>query len=369
MSPSQKPPGQPAACEAALRALASKKGPSLKKLLATIEFADDDDDELLGLLRRTETFDGATPQVRALALWELIQEEIANFPVSDEDDMRELHALQAAFRLPAQDYAGSAGDSIPRRLALAKTAGLFAPRQGQDMPQTLWRRAVRKLGYQVENRLEELAHQPEVWAGYRRDEFPPPPHDAQPIVMNRLTATYVMRGRAVHRATTERLVTAQADGVDRYVVRAYSPRPGKHDVQIEALLNCKPGPRATFAGRGSGETHEVAMYCPKPLKRGEQWFFASQVSHQQGAGEDPVVEIQVTSHGIAAGGLTLRVQFDEGFFPTAVWWFADVPEHRQLAKPPSSDPHRLRCSPFGYVEHTFGAACRPLGRYGLGWEW
>lgn len=369
---SQRPTGVEAPCEAGLRALASKRGPSPGRLASADEYPSDADPELRELMQRTESMYGVTARERATALWEIIQEEVAKI-VREEDDPRLGAAVQAAFRMPMETYRGREYDSVRSRLARAKETGVFEPTNGQAAPNRFWRLAVRKLGFAVEKRLVELERHPDGWVIYQtrpdeQSDEPPPPQDAQPVFVDRLVATYLMRGRAVRQAITERLVTAREDGVDHYVVRAYSPLAGKHNVLVEALLNCRGGEVESFARRG-GATHEVPMYAPHALRRGEQWFFASRVGHQQGADEEPIVEIQVTSHGIAPNGLTMRVQFEDGFHPSSAWWFANVPENRQLVKPADGHRRRIDCSPFGYLEHTFTELCRPLCKYGLGWEW
>jgi hypothetical protein len=112
------------------------------------------------------------------------------------------------------------------------------------------------------------------------------------------------------------------------------------------------------------------MFFPKPLRASEQCFFATRVVHgRESAEEHPIVEVQVTSHGIAAAGLTMRIQFDPGFYPQAAWWFGDIIDARRLLRPALGDPRRLEVSTFGYLEHTFTGLCRPKAKYGIGWEW
>jgi hypothetical protein len=323
-------------------------------------------------MSRTEAMRSAPAQVRAEALWEIIQEEIKKVNATGEQP-RCAAALHAAFRMPMESYRGSEYDTIASRLERAREAGAFEPNTGQDAPTNAWRQGVRRLGNLVEARLVRLDNNPDDWLAYQgggvpKPDEPPPPQDAQPVFVDRLVATYVMRGRAVAHATTERLLTARAPNVDHYVVRAYSPLPGDHQVQVEPVLNCRSGPITVFTRRDS-ETREVAMYAPQPLHEGQQWFFASRVNHPPGGDEEPIVEIQVTSHGIAANGLSMRVQFEEGFHPASAWWFANVPEHRQLVKPPEGHRRRIDCTPFGFLQHTFTEVCRPLCKYGLGWEW
>jgi hypothetical protein len=317
----------------------------------------------------------ASPRARAEALWEIIQEEIEKVN-GDGQHEKPAAALRAAFRMPMEDYRGSEYDTITARLARANDAGFFLPNVGHEAPNNAWRQGVRRLGRLVEKRLVELERKPTGWLAYQAAPSPrpdaplPPPPDAQPVFVDRLVATYVMSGRAVRHASTERLLTAREDGVDHYIVRAYSPSAGAHKVKVEAVLNCRAGDPEVFLHRGGGgETREIPMYAPDPLDSGQQWFFASRVNHPEGGDEDPIVEIQVTSHGIAANGLSMRVQFEKGYYPTAAWWFANVPENRQLVKPPDGHRRRLECTRFGFLQHTFTEVCRPLCKYGLAWEW
>lgn len=368
-----RPRGEQAPCEAGLRELAAKRGPSIGKLEYAAVHPADAEAELRELMVRTESMVGANPRQRAAALWEIIKEEIKKVD-RDGQHPRYRAALLAAFRIPMEDYRGTEYDTIAKRLEHAKEAGGFEPNVGQEAPNNSWRQGARRLGWVVEERLTQLSRDPEGWLAYQTKASPkpddpaPPPQDAQPVFVDRLTATYSMKGRTVSYAITERLVTAKADHVDHYIVRAYSPLAGEHKVEVQALLNCQAGPGQKFASRG-GETHEVPMYAPAPIHSGQQWFFASRVIHQEGANEEPVVEIQVTSHGIAPNGLTMRVQFEKGCYPLAAWWFANVPDDRQLVKPPDGHRRRLECSEFGFLEHRFTELCRPLSKYGLGWEW
>jgi hypothetical protein len=368
-----RPSGESAPCEAGLRALAAKRGPSLGKLKYAASRSPDVDPELRKLMARTDSMSSSSPHARAEALWDIIQEEI-NTVNGDGQHPKCVAALRAAFRIPMEDYRGSEYDTISTRLERAREAGAFMPNVGKDAPNNSWRQGVRQLGNLVEERLLQLAQAPEGWLAYQTAALPkpdaplPPPPDAQPVFLDRLIATYVMSGRAVRHATTERRVTAREDGVDHYIVRAYSPLPGEHKVQVEAILNCRAGPPEVFVHRGR-ETLEIPMYAPEPLRNGQQWVFVSRVDHPEGGDEEPIVEIQVTSHGIAANGLSMRVQFEEGSYPTSAWWFANALEHRQLVKPPDGHRRRINCTRFGFLEHTFTEVCRPLCKYGLGWQW
>jgi hypothetical protein len=65
--------------------------------------------------------------------------------------------------------------------------------------------------------------------------------------------------------------------------------------------------------------YEMPILLAKLLLEGESCFFATRVLGREN--EAPIVEIRVTNEGVSAGGLTLRVQFDRGYYPAAVWWF------------------------------------------------
>jgi hypothetical protein len=82
---SRRPAGAEAACEAGLRALAAKRGPSVGRLVAAADHPGDADPELRKLMQRTEAMYGASTPDRATALWEIIQEEIRKIPQNEDD--------------------------------------------------------------------------------------------------------------------------------------------------------------------------------------------------------------------------------------------------------------------------------------------
>jgi hypothetical protein len=367
----RRPRGQKSRYEAGLRELAKGRGPNLRRLENAIVDGEDTTAGLSELVSGTESMPNATPTQRAQALWSIIEEEIEKRP---REDPKCHAALRAAFRIDAEAYRGAEYDTIEARLKRAKANGGFGPpgQVGQDAHTRAWGNGVFWLARRVEERLRALARNPLDWQAYlsHADTAPlvvPPPPTAQPVRLDQLRATYMMKQRAVDYTIVERLVTAQRDGVDRYIVRAGSPVSRPDRVSISPLLNCRAETvRSVPDGRG-GRTHEVAMLFPDSLRFGEQCFFATQVTQQRN--EDPIVEIQVTSHGIVAGGLTMRVQFDEGAYPVAAWWFGDCIDAERLDKPPDGHPRRLAWSKYGFLQHTFAEFCKPLAKYGIGWEW
>lgn len=300
-----------------------------------------------------------TPDQRGEALWALIVDEINRL---DPTQYAKSHAaLVAAFRLDGP-LDRSAGNSIPARIA--DDLGVT-----RDSAQNSWSHGVWRLGWRLDSRLREFAEDRDRWLLYTAvAPLELSSHsDAQHMFVERLVATHIMSGRAIDRSTTERLVTATEDGVDRYIVRATSPSGGPDAAKVVNLLNCQAGnTRLVPDGRG-GQIQEVPMIFPNRLLAGEQLFFASEVTSQHN--EEPIVEAQVTSQGIQAGGLTIRIQFDRDNYPRAVWWFGDTIDARRLDKPSDDDEHRLMCTPFGYLEHTFAEVCKPLAKYGIAWEW
>ncbi|MEJ2865977.1 hypothetical protein [Actinomycetospora flava] len=374
------PSGDPARCESALKELARHVGPvkiGLRRLLDYTEDVAEEHRELARLVARP--LGSLAVQRQADCLLRVVREEIDN--VADER-WKEGVALRTVFRASELDEPSQSNPEagIYARLKLANESGEFRRPVHPDTCLRYWLFGVRNLGRRLDRRLAEL-QEPDAWAPYLgapddagpiavgEDSAEPPASGAQRVFVKRLVATYGMKGRAVNYAISERTVVALDAGVDRYRVRARSPRRegGADAPVIRARLNCRAGEVQLLPSADGPPTHEVAMIFPQPLKANDEIFFASAVSGQQDT--TPLVEVQVTSHGIAANGLTLRVQFDREQLPAAAWWFAECLDDYRLVKPPEGDVRRLTWSSLGYVEYTFTRKGKYGHRYGIGWAW
>jgi hypothetical protein len=91
------------------------------------------------------------------------------------------------------------------------------------------------------------------------------------------------------------------------------------------------------------------------------------------------IDVDIDHHGIArgelmlggkfpVGGLTIRVRFQEGHLPDAVWWYAEMNERERLDRPPVGDGRLLTISGHD-VQHTFEQHCQPRESYGLSFAW
>jgi len=321
---------------------------------------------LHGLIAQTASFEVGNVQQRAIAFRNLLEDEIRGLENGGESPSTAvISALLAGFRIDRDRYEDD--DLFERRLDHARLKGDFGENATQDTANRHWTTGIDLLARNLQGRFSELFADPDRWHGYLRGHDPTTPADAQPFFIECLVATYNLTGRMVESAVTERVVRAEGAKVDCYIVRATTPFGRRDKVRVRALLNCREGPaKVTLDGR-SGEIHEIPIFFPNVLAEGESCFFSTEVTGQ--FNDDPIVEVQVTSVGIAAGGLTLRVQFDKGYHPADVWWFADVPDANRLIKPVPGSDNLLRCSSFGYVSHTFDDPCKPKAKYGIAWDW
>jgi hypothetical protein len=365
------PQEQAASLQAGLRELAldGDGGLSVDRLHRALEGAEEETPEVRMLVERASTAATTSQRRRAAGLRRVIIGEIDEFP--DAGNPMWTNALRAAFKLNPDLYRDAAYDTLDRRLDQARANGDFGPDASQDDMRRHWDTGVRELAQALNSRLTKLAEDPPAWAPYlklwERDLLDDAPSDTQPVFVTRQLATYRLRGRILQEAMIERTITAAADHVNYYTVRASSPLGEKDRVQISAVLNCRPaGPKRTKNESGR-IIHERPMLLANRLMEGEESFFATSVSGQRN--KDPIVEIVVTNHGIRASGLTLRVQFDRNYHPAAAWWFAECGEDDRTVRPSDGDPRRLRWTTFGYLTHTFTQSCRPGARYGLAWQW
>ena len=72
---------------------------------------------------------------------------------------------------------------------------------------------------------------------------------------------------------------------------------------------------------------------------------------------------------LPVSGLTIRVRFDDGHLPDAVWWYAELNERERYDRPPPGD-RRLLTITGNDVQHTFNEqVCQPRESYGLAFGW
>lgn len=356
---------------------------------------------LAPLTEPTAVLESWTPAERAHVLWQVIQEGIRDPDVSPTPLSRRRRALQAAFRLPDADIKESWGSSLTERFkqlqALTEVFG--RPTSTQPM-EVAWKTGVRGLATYLEQRFGEL-QTPADWERYMpkvrtADEwhislddplddaeaaFRRPSKGAQPVFVDLFITTVFMKGRAVHRRITERLITARADGVEYYTARGSTWKaPRRTYVPVQALWGC----RADFVKPSRpGLPAVTRLWFPSSLQRCQQAHFASEAvfDFDEGSGEDrDWINVDIDHHGIARGrllyddrlpvrGLTIRVRFDETCLPEAVWWYAELNESERYEKPPPGDS-RLLTIINNDVQHTFtDRVCEPRESYGLAFSW
>jgi hypothetical protein len=364
------PIDQAASLHAGLGELAREEdgGLTVARLHRALEGADEESPDVRMLVERASTAPTTSQRRRAAALREVIIGEVDDLQAGGHPMWT--NALRAAFKLDPRLYQDPVYDNVDRRLDRARTNGDFGPQASLDDMLRHWDAGLWELAQVLDARLAKLAEDPQSWTPYirlfERDPLDDAPSDAQPFYVTKLVATYRLRGRVLQEAITERTVTATADYVDYYKVRASSPLGEQDRVQINAVLNCRAGPKRMNLVNGRA-IHEVPMLLTDRLMNGDETFFSTRVSGQKN--KDPIVETVVTNHGVQAGGLTMRLQFDRGYHPAAVWWFAECDEFTRTVPPPEGDPRRLSWTTLGYLTHTFQQACQPGARYGLAWLW
>ena len=101
---------------------------------------------------------------------------------------------------------------------------------------------------------------------------------------------------------------------------------------------------------------------------------------QPGDEDDPRgwADVSVDSYGIVAGelhdgavpagGLTIRVMFDDDVLPAAVWWYAELTERERNVVPSAASPRRLAVVG-NSVSKTFEKPCQPRESYGIAFNW
>jgi hypothetical protein len=349
-----------------------------------------------------------TAKERALALWSLIEEGVKDRGLGPALRSRMRHALFAGLRLPVEGIpADSWGTSLSSRfkqLMVFKT--VFGDPSTTQPMEVAWSGAVKVLATFLARRFE-LLETIEDWEPYRPHDAPTsdlgewileyddranrehailrrPSNHAQKVFVELLVVTVLMRGRAVHRRLTERLITSRNPHRDIEYFEALGYRTGGHtsrtNVPVRSIWGCR---EEIIEAQRASHAPMTRLWFPQPLKYGERAYFAAEVSYDQIdniSDEHEWVDVEVDHHGIARGrllhaqklpirGLTIRIKFDSECLPDATWWYAELTESERYIQPPPGDQHLLplvgNAVQYTFVEHV----CQPREHYGLAFSW
>lgn len=357
--------------------------------------------ELAPLVMPTASMPDGTAETRALAVWGLIVNGINK--VGSADDSRRRNTLFAAFRLPRpREITEVWRATLEGRFRQLMTLAVF----GSPPPSTTtpmhkaWKRAVgEKLAPLLQAQLAALAVHGADWAPYveigrateamiARERAVPgtsegpaagnrtPSPGSQPVYLDLFVTTVFMKGRAVHRRITERLVTARVDDVGSYLASSIAGWHGNiADVPVRALWGCRVEAPTTTR---SGDPVLTKLVFPRTLRRDEKHYFASEAIDENLEQDRLWINVEVDHHGIAegrllhgcvpVGGLTIRIRFDDAELPEACWWYAEQTERERRTRPPDGDPHLLPVVAQG-VRQTFTEKCYPRENYGVSILW
>lgn len=354
--------------------------------------------QLAPLIAPTSSMPGDTTETRALAVWGLIIDGVNR--VGSADDARQQATLFAAFRLPlrpqiTEPWRSTLEGRFRQLMALSDIFG-DQPLSTTTPMHKAWKRAVgEKLAPMLQQQVEALAGDGSGWATYVQTALATDPtvhheHEdtvaarypdishrtpspsSQPVYLELFVTNVIMKGRAVHRRITERLVTARADNVDGYLATSIASLRGRATaVPVRPLFGCQ----AVSLGSEQALTRLV---FPRTLHRDEKHYFASEAVDESLEQERLWVNVEVDHHGIAAGrllhgclpvsGLTIRIRFDGTELPEACWWYAEQTERERQIRPIDGDPHLLPIVA-DTVEHTFTEKCYPREHYGVSFWW
>ncbi|MGW4523539.1 hypothetical protein [Amycolatopsis sp. NPDC004378] len=360
----------PEEVEAALRWLARRKdGEPLHFLRDAMEKPASEPAAVLRSLVASSIAE--TAEMRAFAVWGLIVDEIGA-----AGNSRRHNTLMAAFRVPpAPEGTGWKATLGDRFRQLMRVPGVFGdppPTTTTPMHQA-WRQALPALAVRLAEKLVVL-DDAGWWSyvdigraaveatnservGWRARAAS---RGAQPVFINRMLVTAVMHRRTIRRRITERDIVACEHGVDGYDVHAATGwTHDPDDLPVTALWACRvvtsPGKRPRLRFR-------------RTLGKGELYTFESEALDGQLGEERKWVNVDIDHHGIAPGGLTIRVNFDSRHLPEACWWYSEQLEFERTHQPPDGDPHLLAVGD-GFVRHTFLEGCHPRESYGIAFRW
>jgi hypothetical protein len=317
----------------------------------------------------------------------VIEEIIVHPQVSPTSNSRRRRALQAAFRTLDDDLDVEWAASLTQRFKQLKALrGVFDDATSTQPMEAAWKRGVEALAERLEVRLKEL-RTPEDWAPYRSVErhglprsdravFRRPSEGAQKLIVNFALITVVLKGRAVARRTSERLITsAESAGLQYYTTYTFSSEiDGRSYVPTRAMWGCR-------AEQVDADWRSVTrLWFPRPLGPGEQAHFITEAIYH------PVeddwrrgwVDVAIDHYGIDPGrlldgvlpvsGLTIRIRFDDDVLPKEVWWYAEQNEEERYVEPPPDNPRRLAIVGSD-VSMTFQYPCQPRENYGIAYTW
>jgi hypothetical protein len=364
-------PASPAAVEAALRWLATRKdGEPLQFFREAVKEPMSESATMLrSLVAPMESLIGESAESRVFAVWGLIVDEIGS-----AGNSRRRYTLMAAFRVPpvpgGPSWKATLGDRFGQLMLLPGVFGDPPPTTTTPMHQA-WRGALKALATRIAEKLvslEETDWRLYISIGRAAAEAlawraRPASKGAQPVFVERMLVTAVMRGRTVWRRITERDIVACEDGVEGYVVQAlngWTQTP--EDLPLTALWACR------VVGVYPGERGAARLRFRRALRKGERYAFVSEAVDERLDEGHRWVNVDVDHHGIAPGGLTIQLTFDPDCLPEACWWYAEQLEFERSVQPPDGDPNLLSIED-GFVRHTFFDVCHPRESYGLAFKW
>ena len=349
-----------------------------------------------------------TAKERALALWALIEEGFKDGSLGPALRSRKRHALAAALRLPLEGIpADSWGASSSSRFDQLRAFPLVFGNPSTTQPmEVAWSGGVKVLASFLSRRFVRL-RSIDGWETYRPHDKPAfdlgewiiehddratrerailrrPSDHAQKVFAELLIVTVHMKGRTVHRRVTERLITSQDPHNDIAYFIAHGYRVGDNNtgrtyVPVRSVWGCH---EEIVEPERVGQAPVTKLWFPKPLKYGEQAYFASEAVYDQSddGEQKDWIDVEVDHHGIARGrllyaqklpirGLTIRIKFDDAFLPEAAWWYAELTVRERFQQPPAGS-RRLIPLIGNAVQYTFTEhVCQPREHYGLAFYW
>lgn len=354
------------------------------------------------LISPTRILDDWSPRERADAIVQLLFEGVHDGAVGPTARSRRRRVLLAAFRFPDPEIKQERPSSLTGRFNQLKALkSVFGQVTSTQPMEIAWKRGVRSLAIYLEVQFESLID-PAAWEPYRSAvssrtksaywatvdvdaelaSLRPPSAGAQPFLVYRFVTTVFMKGRAIQRRLTERVVMARLDDVEFYVAHTYSGGRGslRDYVPVRSLWGCVA---ESLPRRRASDPLITRLKFPRPLMKGDMASFASEAwfSLEESEAEDrDWIDVDIDHHGIVQGqltydgtfpsrGLTIRVIFDDTIVPVTAWWYAEATEHERLLPPPTGDRRLLQIVD-GEVSHTFlDAACQPRESYGISFQW
>jgi hypothetical protein len=339
--------------EAGLRDLAKDAGPDIHQL------SRGDTDSLRGIMLAAHLPEDWPQDAKATAVLAVIQElagEIAN--------PRWKAAALAAFRLPADQYAGPEYDSLAGRWRGRARMDGVSEHEIKDRSEAYrgyWVAAANHLAEKVERRLQDLNKASGGWEAYRVGLLPSLP-PSLPISFDRTEVLYRLRGYRGIQSVSYRWLVAHAP-IDHYDPVGWYYNDPNAPVEIVPLANCSlDGPLRDLPQGGRTGTLKFSH----TLDQGEHYFFAYMIVFNSQQPCRPTVLYEV--RGQEMRSLTVRVQFDPEAMPDKIWYFDIGAQSEGWETPPDGAPVLLDVALNGYVEHSFGS-CQRGRKYGLQWLW